>query len=158
MDVSNELREILVQINNEIAPQDRVSEQEIADVGAELNKMLATATREAGGQLHTPANPRTLKGKLAALWQAIKHKIAAWLSPITPRWLRFVNALKAKLRQLESMPGDETLKVIGLMAIAIAIVAVLIKSMPLLIALLALLGFVSVLRIAERITRIPEVF
>jgi hypothetical protein len=155
MDVTNQLQEILKAINRELDPNDRVSEQEIGAAGWELNRMLNVAAQTAAGQLPTPGRPRTLRQKLAALWAAIRDKITAWLSPVPPRWLRFVNALKAKLQQLQNTQGNEAMLGLGLMAVAIALVAALLKSMPLLVGLLAALGFVSLVRLIERVTRIP---
>ncbi len=144
MDVTRQLQEILIQINNDLAPEDRVCEHEIAQVGGELNNMLNTAVHQAAGNLPPPAPPRTLKQKLAALWAAIKEKIAAWLSPVTPRWVRFMNALKTKLQDFAE--ENEVLLVVGLMAIAIALVSALLKSMTLLVALLAVIGFARLLK------------
>ncbi len=142
MDVTRQLQEILIQINNDLAPEDRVCEHEIAQVGDQLNRMLNTAVQQAAGNMPPPAPPRTLKEKLAALWQAIKDKIAAWLSPV-PHWLRFVNALRRKLEGWEWSGG---VIAIALVAIAIAVVAALLKSMTLLIALLAIIGFARLLK------------
>jgi hypothetical protein len=143
MDVTRQLQEILIQINNDLAPEDRVCEHEIAQVGGELNHMLNNAVQQAAGNLPPPAPRRTLKQKLAALWQAIKDKIAAWLSPVTPRWLRFVNALRRKLENWELSGG---VIAVGLVAIAIALVAALVKSMTLLIAVLAIIGFARLVK------------
>ena len=155
MEISKQLQEILVQINNELAPQDRISEQEIAAVGCELNEMLTLATQQAGTQLQSSAPPRTFKEKLAALWQAIKDKISAWLSPVAPQWARFMNALRWKLQELQSRSGNEKLIAAGMLAVGIAVAAVLVHSMPMLIALLAILGVTSLVNLAQRITRIP---
>jgi len=127
-------------------------------VGQELNVMLTSATQQTASQFEqTPPNAqRTLRQKLAALWQAIKDRINEWLSPVPPQWARFMRALKAKLQDLQSRPGNEKLVAIGLMAIGIAVAAVLVKSLPLLVALLAILGLVSLVRLAERISRIPS--
>ncbi len=143
MDVTRQLSEILSQINNDFAPQDRVCEHEISGVSSELNEMLNRAVQQAAGNLPPPAPRRTLKQKLAALWQAIKDKIAAWLSPVTPKWLQFVNALRAKLQNWELSGG---VIAIALVAIAIALVATLLKSMTLLIALLAIVGFARLVK------------
>lgn len=143
MDVTRQLQEILAQINNDLAPQDRVCEHEIAHVGGELNQMLNTAVQQASGNLPPPAAPRSLKQKLAALWSAIKDKLAAWLSPAMPRWVRFVNALR---RKLEGWEGAGGVLAIALVAIAVALVAALVKSMSLLIALLAIIGFARLLK------------
>ena len=158
MEISKELQEILRQVNNELPPHDRVSEQEIAAVGGELNHMLTTATQQTASQFEVAptCSPRTLRQKLAALWQAIKDKISEWLSPVPPQWTRFMTGLRRKLQELQSTPGNEKLIAVGLMAVGIAVAAALVKSMPLLIALLALLGITSLVRLAERITRIPS--
>jgi hypothetical protein len=142
MDINQQIENILTQINNELPPQ-------------ELNGMLNTITREAGQQFHAPANPRTWREKLKALWEAIKAKINAWLCPVSSRWLQFLEAVKAKLQHLQSMPGNEKWAGIGLMAVGIVLVAVLVKSIPLLIGLLAALGFITLVRVADRFTRIP---
>jgi hypothetical protein len=155
MEISRQLEEILLQINNELPEWDRVTHEEIASVGHQLNGMLTQATQQAAGQFQA-APPRTFKEKLLALWQAIKDRINAWLSPISPRWNRFLEAVKAKLRELQTRPGNEKLLAIGLMAVAVAVVAAVIKSIPLLIALLAALGFAHMLRLLERVTRIPQ--
>jgi len=100
MNVTRQIEDILIQINNEVAPEDRVCEHEIARVGGELNQMLNAAMTQASGQLPPPASPPTLKERLGTLWAAIKDKISAWLSPVVPWWVRFVNALKEKLHNL----------------------------------------------------------
>jgi hypothetical protein len=158
MDIHQQLEEILHQINNELPPRDRVSPQQIGAVGLELNAMLTTATQQTAGQFEAAPSqsPRTLRQKLAALWQTIKDKISEWLSPVPPRWTRFMNALKAKLQDLQSRPGNETLVAVGLMAVGIAVAAVLVKSLPLLVALLAILGFTSLVNLATRVSRIPS--
>ena len=154
MEIHRQLEEILMQINNELPPQDRVSAQEIANVGHELNTMLTTATQQAAGRFQAPAPPRTLREKLAALWQAIKDKINGWLSPVSSRWNAFLRTLRCKLLELQQrMSGNETLVTLGLMAVGVALVAVVIKSIPLIVALLALLGLTTLLRLAERVTR-----
>jgi hypothetical protein len=155
MEIHRQLEEILIQINNELSPADRVTHEEIAEVGDQLNGMLTRATQQAGRQLEARP-PRTFKDKLLALWQAIKDRIESWLSPISPRWKRFLEAVKAKLSELQSQPGNEKLLAIGLMAVAVAVVAAVIKSIPLLIALLAALGFVHMLRVLENVTRFPR--
>jgi hypothetical protein len=144
MDVTRQLQEILTQINNDLAPEDRVCEHEIAQVGGELNQMLNTAVAQASGQLSAPAPRRSLKEKLALLWAAIKDKIAAWLSPVTSRWLRFIDRLRAKLQNL--LNGNEVLLWTALVAVAIALIAVLLKSMSLLVVLLAIIGFARLVR------------
>ena len=144
MNVTQQIEEILTQINNEVAPEGRVCEHEIARVGGELNQMINTALAQASGQLPPPAPPRTLKEKLGALWAAIKDKISAWLSPVVPWWVRFVNALKEKLQRL--MIGNEILVWTCLAALAIALVAALLKSMTPLIAMLAIIGLARLLK------------
>jgi hypothetical protein len=144
MNVTQQIEEILTQINNEVAPEDRVCEHEIARVGGELNQMINAALAQASGQLPPPAPPRTLKEKLGALWAAIKDKISAWLSPVVPWWVRFVNALKEKLQRL--MIGNEILVWTCLAALAIALVAALLKSMTPLIAMLAIIGLARLLK------------
>ena len=156
MEIYRELESILWQINAELPEQDRVSAEEISKVGHELNNMLTAATQQAGQHYQAPAHPRTLREKLVALWESIKAKINEWLCPVSTHWTRFLEAVRAKLQQFQFNPGNEKLMGIGLMAVGIALVAVLVKSMPLLIALLALLGVTSLVRLAERITRIPS--
>ena|ERR1044071_1060277 len=144
IDVTRQIEEILAQINTDLAPDERVCEHEIGRVGGELNQMLNAAMAQASCQLPPPAPPRTLKQKLGALWAAIKDKLCAWLSPVTPAWLRFVNALKAKLQSLAN--GNEILVWTGFAALAIALVATLVKSLTLLIALLAIIGLARLVR------------
>jgi hypothetical protein len=144
MNVTRQIEDILIQINNEVAPEDRVCEHEIARVGGELNQMINAAMAQASYQIPPPAPPQSLKGKLAAIWTAIKDRISAWLSPVVPWWVRFVNALKEKLYSL--INGNEVLIWTGLAALAIALVAALVKSMALLIAVLAIIGLGRVLK------------
>lgn len=144
IDVTAQIEQILAQINNDLAPEDRVREHEIGRVGGELNHMLNAALAQASCQMPPPAPPLTLKGKLAALWAALKDRISAWLAPVTPWWLRFVNALKEKLQDLFN--GNQILIWSGLAALAIALVAALVKSMTLLIGLLAIIGLARLVR------------
>jgi cobalamin biosynthesis protein CobD/CbiB len=106
--------------------------------------MINAAMAQASYQIPPPAPPQSLKGKLAAIWTAIKDRISAWLSPVVPWWVRFVNALKEKLYSL--INGNEVLIWTGLAALAIALVAALVKSMALLIAVLAIIGLGRVLK------------
>jgi hypothetical protein len=144
IDVTGQIEQILAQINNDLAPQDRVCEHEIGRVGGELNRMLNAAMAQASCQMPPPAPPQILTGKLAALWAALKDRISAWLAPVTPWWVRFVNALKEKLHNL--INGNEIWVWTGLAALAIALVAALVKSMTLLIGLLAIVGFARLLK------------
>ena len=155
MEIHRELETILSQINKELPQADRVSPEDITKVGHELNDMLTTATQQAGHQF-TPGPVRTLREKLVALWESIKAKINDWIYPISPQWNRFLKALKAKLQQLQSTPGNEKWIAIGMLAIGVALFAVLVKSIPLIIGLLAILGFTSLLRLTERVTRLPQ--
>ncbi len=152
MEISRQLEEILSEINRELQPEDQVTPEEIARVGQQLNNMLNDGTRQAAGQVQIN-RPRNWREKLAALWQAIRDRINAWLCPVSPRWNRFLEAVKAKLREFQSQPGNETLLALGLMAVAVAVIAAILKSLPLLITLLAALGFVHLLRVLGRITR-----
>lgn len=156
MEVHQQLEQILTQINKELPPKDRVSEKEITSVGAQLNTMLHEATQETANRFALTAQPRSLRERLAALWQAIKERISLWLSPLPPRWKKFLEAVKAHVTDLQSKPGGEKLVGIAMLAIAVALVAVLVKSIPLLIALLAIVGFTTMLRMFERLTRIPQ--
>lgn len=155
MEIHRELESILWQINNELPQEDRIGPEEIGHVGHQLNDMLNNVTQEARQQHYLPTHPRTWREKLSALWEAIKTKINEWLCPVSSRWQRFLEAMKTKLQELQSRPGGEALIGVGLMAVGIALVAALAKSIPLLIGLLAALGFVTLLRLVERITRIP---
>lgn len=144
IDVTCQIEQILAQINNDLAPEDRVCEHEIGRVGGELNHMLNAAMAQASCQMPPPAPPQTLKAKLAALWSALKDRISACLAPVSPWWVRFVNALRSKLQSL--IYGNEVLIWTGLAAVAIALVAALLKSMTLLIGLLAIVGFARLVK------------
>ena len=158
MEATQQIQEILRQVNNDFAPEDRVEERELGEVSAQLNRMLGSAVEQANQQQHycPPPPPTGFWARLGALWQAIKDKISAWLAPVTPRWVRMLNALRTRLEQLQQYAGGDQYGALLVMAAGIAIVAALLKSLPMLVALLAMLGVATVLRFLESLTRFPH--
>ena len=147
------LEEVLHHVNKSLPPEDRVPEEEIARVGAELKQMLSTAAAQ------DPAGPapsgRSLRTRLAALWAALKEKLAALLAPLSPRWNRLIGLIREKLAQVDSKGGMDALLGMVLVVVVVAVLAALIKSLPLFVALLALTGLLTFVRLLAYATRLP---
>ncbi len=146
MEASASFEDILRHLNASLAPEDRVSEDDIKSTGARLKNMLPGA--QSAGQQHQGSG-RSWKERLNAFWQAIKEKFSTWLGKLSPAWRKLVNLLRDQIRGLETKSGKDLLIALGLVVVVVATVATLIKSLPLLVALLAILGFATLLRLLQ---------
>ena len=155
MDDAVSIEDILNHVNQHLAPEDRVPEEEIARVGAQLKAMLANAARAYQQQNSQSSARPSLRTRLAAFWQALKEKLVALLAPLTPRWRKLIGLIREKLDQIEGGTGLEALLSMVLIVVVVAVIAALVKSLPLLVALLALTGLVTFLRLLACITRLP---
>jgi len=150
---SKPIEDILRQVNHTLAPHERVSADQIRNVGHQLDCLLHEAE---GPEYHSEPEPLpelTLKDRLLQFWQQIKEKFAAMMAAISPRWRKLINRLKQILQTVSDKTGEETLLTAALIVIVIAVAAALINSLPLIVALLSVIGFISLVRLLERVTR-----
>jgi hypothetical protein len=155
MDDAVSIEDILNHVNQHLAPEDRVPEEEIARVGAQLKAMLTNAAPAYHQQNSQGSARPSLRTRLAAFWQALKEKLAALLAPLTPRWRKLIGLIREKLNQVEGGASLEALMGMVLIVVVVAVLAALMKSLPLLVALLALTGLMTFMRLLACITRLP---
>ena len=153
------IEDVFRHLNDHLAPEDRVPEEEIARVGDELKRMLADPPKTSTRPIEdTQPGRRSLRTRLAAFWQALKEKLAALLAPLTPRWHKLINLIRAKLAQVEGKSGMDALLSMVLVVVVVAIISALVKSLPLLVGLLALTGLITFLRLLAYTTRLSLPF
>jgi hypothetical protein len=154
MELTNSIEDILRQLNRALDPEHQVDEREITGVGARLNHLLAYAAQPATASAEAPhASRPTLRARLAMLWHAIKDKLAAWLSPLTPKWRKLLALLKAKL--FENNTGKERLWPFLLTLMVVIFIAAVLKSLPMLIAFLAFFGLLSLVQLLRSLCPSP---
>jgi hypothetical protein len=147
------IEDLLSQINESLAPDERVDSEQIQELGQQLDCLLKEAE---GAEWRTdvaPAPKLHWKQRLLRFWQKIKEKLCAWLSPICPRWRKLISRLKEILHKVSENAGQPAILSAILIAVVVAVVAALIKSLPLIVALLSIIGFVHLARLFEQATR-----
>jgi hypothetical protein len=104
---SKPIEDILHQVNQTLAPSERVNPEQIRDVGPQLDRLLPEARGRGWQSEPAPILELTFKQRLRLFWQATKEKLTAWLRPICPRWRKVISRLKQFLQQVSKRTGQD---------------------------------------------------